>query len=160
MSNRENLVEDNIRLVYFIISKEYHPYLHDDDIIQAGMLGLCKAAEKWDEEKGKFSTYAGRAIRNEIIQEFINRKPNSQMISLETEIGEDGVLADILVGEDGVYYVDEDFYKQLSKEEIDILNMNEMGYGTDEISELSGYDVQKVRRILRLVRLKWDKFNK
>ena len=79
--NKNELIEKNMNLVYFVISKYYPTFIHDEDIVQSGMLGLCKAADKWDESKSKFSTYAGRCIRNEINQEFIRRKPFSKVIS-------------------------------------------------------------------------------
>ena len=88
-----------MNLVYHIISRQYPTFIHDEDVIQSGMLGLCKAAESFDPKKGLFSTYAGRCIRNEINQEFIKRKPFSQTVSLDTKISEEGTLQDVLVGE-------------------------------------------------------------
>ena len=158
MSNK--LIEQHINLVYFIVNKEYPTYHHDEDIIQSGMLGLCKAAQKFDESKGKFSTYAGRCIRNEINQEFINRKPHRNTVSLETKVGEDLTLSDTVMGDDDVPYLDDDaFYKQLSEEEQNVLRMDGMGYSSDEIAEVTNLSVDKVRKLLRIIRLKWRKFN-
>ena len=67
---KQQLIEDNLNLVYALISREYPTYLHDEDIIQTGMLGLCKAADKWDEKRGTFSNFAWCCIRHEIIKEF------------------------------------------------------------------------------------------
>ena len=154
MTNK--LIEDNMKLVYYIVSKEYPTFLHDEDIIQSGMLGLCKAAQHWDSTKSKFSTYAGKCIRNEINNEFIQRKPLSKTVSLETKIGEDGTLADILVGDEDVDFVDEDnLYDQLSKRELEILDLVRRGYSTDEIALYTGLSVQKVRQTVRLIKLKW-----
>lgn len=151
----DNLVEQNMKLVYYIVSREYPTFLHDEDIIQSGMVGLCKAANTWDSTKAKFSTYAGRCIRNEINQEFIRRKPHSKNLSLDTKVGDDGTLAECLVGQEDIdYFEDGAFLNTLTAEERDILEMAEIGYSTDEIADLRGCSTQKIQKILRLTRLK------
>ena len=156
---KQKLIEENMNLVYSIVSKEYPTYLHDEDIIQSGMLGLCKAADKWDERKSKFSTYAWKCIRNEINQEFINRKPHAGNISLETRVGEDGTLGDILAGDDNVGYVDDDtFYDQLTCDEQKVFQANKDGFTTEEMANRFGWNVQKVQKLLRLIRIKWKRF--
>lgn len=148
-----------MNLVYAIVSKEYPTYLHDEDIIQSGMLGLCKAAENWDERKSKFSTYAWKCIRNEINQEFINRKPHAKNISLETRVGEDGTLGEILAGDENVEYVDDEtFCGQLTEEELRVFQANKLGITTDELANRYGWSVQKVQKLLRLIRIKWKRF--
>lgn len=79
----EKLIEDNMPFVYYIIHKHYPTYSKDDDVIQAGMLGLVKAANNYDPEKGKFSTYAGVIIRREIGKELKSREDSKNTISLE-----------------------------------------------------------------------------
>ena len=156
---KQQLIEDNMNLVYAIVSKEYPTYLHDEDIIQSGMLGLCKAADKWDERKSKFSTYAWKCIRNEINQEFINRKPHAVTISLETRVGEDGTLGDILAGDDDVGYVDDEpFYNQLTDDERRVFVANKNGFTTEEMATRFDWSTQKVQKLLRLIRIKWKKF--
>ena len=158
--NKQTLIEDNMKLVYSIISREYPTYLYDEDIVQSGMLGLCKAANTWDETKSKFSTYAWKCIRNEINQEFVKRKPHSKNISLDAQIADDGTLKDILVGDTDVYYSDNStFYSQLSCEEQEILTLDSMGYSTTEIAELSGYSTQKIRKMLRIIKFKWRNYD-
>ena len=157
--NKDDLITENMKLVYYIVSKDYPTFIRDEDIIQCGMLGLCKAAQNWDESKAKFSTYAGKCIRNEINQEFIRRKPHSKNLSLETKIGEEGTLADVLVGEDDVGYVDYDeFYTQLEPIEAKVLDLDTLGYDTDEIATQLGITVTKVQKTLRIIRLKWRRF--
>ena len=137
-----------MRLVYYIVSKEYPTYIHDEDIIQSGMVGLCKAAESWDETRSKFSTYAGKCIKNEINQEFIKRKPHSKVLSLDTPIGEDSTFGDMLVGEDDIGFIDDaTFVTELSKDERYILYLDKQGYSTEEIVEATGWGIQKVRKI-------------
>ena len=148
-----------MKLVYYIVSKDYPTFIRDEDIIQCGMLGLCKAAQSWDESKAKFSTYAGKCIRNEINQEFIRRKPHSKNISLETKVGEEGTLADVLVGEDDIGFIDyDDFYEQLTAEERTVLEWDNYGYDTAQIAERLGLSATKVQKILRIITLKWRRF--
>ena len=52
MMNRGEFIEQNINLVYVVIREYYPMFISDEDIIQCGMLGLCKAADKW-KKKGK-----------------------------------------------------------------------------------------------------------
>lgn len=157
--NRKQLIEDNIRLVYHIIAKEYPTYIHDDDIIQSGMYGLCKAAQGWDEKRGLFSTYAGKWIRGEIRQEFSRRKANSKAVSLETSIGDDGTLGDFIQGDDDVAYIDDEtFYRQLTNEEREVLKLHSSGYATYEIAERLGFSNQKVCKLLRITKIKWRNY--
>lgn len=83
MNNVKDFIEKNIRLVYFVINEYYPTLSKDEDIIQCGMLGLTKAANKWKEE-GKFSSYARQCILNEIRSELKNRQKRKVEISLES----------------------------------------------------------------------------
>ena len=157
--NQQQLIEENMKLVYFIISREYPTYIGDEDISQSGMLGLCKAANHWNGE-GLFSTYAGKCIRNEIRQEFIRRKKHANVISLDVNVGEDITLGDVVIGEDNISYIDQDgFYTTLNNEERDVLKLDSLGYSPDEIAELRGWDIQKSWKILRMIQLKRRKFD-
>lgn len=156
---KNELIEQNMKLVYYIISKDYPTFIRDEDIIQSGMLGLCKAAQNWDSTKSQFSTYACKCIRNEINQEFIRRKPYSKNLSLEHKVGTDGTLGDILPGDDEMSTVDYgDFGSQLSAFENEVLEMSNFGYDTDEIARILSVPVTKVQKILRIIRLKWKRF--
>lgn len=157
MNDVNKLIEDNMNLVYYIVSHQYPTFIRDEDVIQSGMEGLCKAANSYNPEKGLFSTYAGRCIRNEINREFIKRKPFSQTVSLDSHISEEGTLEDVLVGEDDVGYI-EDFYDELTDDELEVITLYNRGYTSGEISEILNMTVDKVRKLLRVVKIKRGKY--
>jgi len=64
---QNELVERNLRLVVHVAKKYRNSGMSFEDLIQEGSLGLMKATEKFDPEKGfKFSTYATWWIRQGI----------------------------------------------------------------------------------------------
>ena len=55
--SHQTLVEENMKLVLFVVRKYALPH-NFDDLVQEGNIGLIKAAETFDESKGAFSTWA------------------------------------------------------------------------------------------------------
>ena len=69
---KENpLFNKNRKLVYHILNKYYTSWPElKDDLVAVGMMALWKATEQYDENREvKFSSFAGRAIRNEMTNE-------------------------------------------------------------------------------------------
>lgn len=63
----QELVEANLRLVVFIANKYYNRGVAIDDLVQEGNLGLIRAIERFDYQRGvKLSTYASWFIRQAI----------------------------------------------------------------------------------------------
>lgn len=72
---KSKMIAHNLRLVVSIIKKRCMSYTTEDflDLIQAGSLGLDRAAEKFDPSRGyKFSTYATWWIRQFIAREVMD----------------------------------------------------------------------------------------
>src|SRR6056297_2054244 len=64
---RDKLIIHNTRLVmYFANRYNNQTFLTVDDLFQEGILGLIKAVDNYDPDKGKFSTYASWHIRQGI----------------------------------------------------------------------------------------------
>lgn len=105
---RDKLIEHNLRLVVHIIKKYYSGYSEQEDLISIGTIGLIKAVNSFDSDKGtRFATYAARCIENEILMYFRSQKKSAQDISMNEPIDFDAqgnplTLSDILFTDDTV----------------------------------------------------------
>lgn len=69
--DRNELIRQNLRLVHACAHRFESRGIEYDDLFSAGCVGLVKAADRFDEEKGfRFSTYAVPVILGEIRQLF------------------------------------------------------------------------------------------
>lgn len=105
---REKLIEHNLRLVAHIIKKYYSTSLEQEDLISIGTIGLIKAIDSFNSEKGtRLATYAARCIENEILMYFRKGKKNAGVMSINEPIDTDGegnplTLIDIIYVEDTI----------------------------------------------------------
>ncbi len=111
---KNELIEHNLRLVAHIIKKYYSNSVRQDDLISVGTIGLIKAVNTFDADKGtRLATYAARCIENEILMQFRAKKKSAQDISVNEPIDTDSegnplTLMDIISTEDEIV---EDIYK-------------------------------------------------
>lgn len=162
MVNQQKLIEDNMNLVYYVIHQNFPKYATDEDIVQVGMLGLCKAANVWDEDKGIFSSFAVKSIYYEICNEFRCRNKHKFTYSLDYTYSdsedESVTLGDMLVGDSDIDWVDtNELYNPLTEQERAIVEMKQMGLSKGEISERLGISQQRVRKHLRQAKLRLEK---
>lgn len=87
---RNILVEYNLRLVAHIV-KKYNNFERDtDDLISIGTIGLIKAINTYDMEKGsRLVTYASRCIENELLMMLRQERKCAREFSLYEPIGTD-----------------------------------------------------------------------
>lgn len=86
---KEILVKHNLRLVAHI-AKKYSNYGDNDELISIGSIGLIKAIESFNHEKGTaLATYASRCIENEILMTMRTSKKHRSNVSLNEPIGVD-----------------------------------------------------------------------
>lgn len=161
-SAKNELIEHNLRLVAHIIKKYYSNSVQQDDLISIGTIGLIKAINTFDPDKGtRLATYAARCIENEILMQFRAQKKTAQDISVNEPIDTDSegnplTLMDIISTEDEIV---EDIYKmtmlkKLASEIEKISDPREksiiiMRYGLDGGKAMTQLEVSKKLNISR-----------
>lgn len=87
---KNELIIRNLRLVAHII-KKFNPQSKDaDDFISIGTVGLIKAIESFDYNKGnRLATYAAKCIENEILMYVRSSKKTKSEVYLQDPIGID-----------------------------------------------------------------------
>lgn len=121
VSAKNKLVEHNLRLVVHIIKKYYSNYSDQDDLISIGTIGLIKAVNSFDPDKGtRLATYASRCVENEILMYFRNQKKTSQDVSMNEPIDVDSegnplTLSEIIFTDDTIV---EDIDRRMKLEQL------------------------------------------
>lgn len=84
---RSKLIEHNLRLVAHVIKKYYSASNEQDDLISIGTIGLIKAIDTFNHQKGtRLATYAARCIENEILMYLRSQKKNANVMSMNDQI--------------------------------------------------------------------------
>ena len=84
------LIEHNLRLVAHIVKKFDNTGEDIEDLISIGTIGLIKAIESFQPDKGtKLATFAARCIENEILMHLRSLKKPRKDVSLHDPIGTD-----------------------------------------------------------------------
>ncbi len=163
---KQKLIEENMNLVYFTINKYFPRYSNDEDMIQTGMVGLCTAAQYWNESKGSFSTYAIRIIRNQLCNEHNYRNKHKKTLSLDYEYdgdfneGEVLTLGDMIAGQEDVDFdYSQEFCDTLSPHQLELVTLRKQGYSINEIGRRLGIKKQAVWNSLRYIKRRWNKYN-
>lgn len=157
----EELYFENEALVYHVLHKKFPMSRFDDDFQQIARLGLWKACLRYDETKGKFSTYAVPAIENEIKMELrkMSRKPTHLEISLDALIRDTPDDADrltisgICMGEQDVEFIDTTWIdKELTDRQKRILSLLYDGMVQADIAREIGISQTMVSREVAKIR--------
>lgn len=127
---REIMIQSNLRLVIAIAKGYRRPDNSFLDLIQDGTLGLIKATEKFDPDRGyKFSTYATWWIRQSITRGIAD---TSRTIRMPVHIVEK--------------------FNKIIKAKKKLFESMDRDPTNDEIADLSGIPVEEVEKILVMAR--------
>ena len=86
---KEILIKHNLRLVAHI-AKKYANYGDSDELISVGSIGLIKAVDSFNHNRGtQLATYASRCIENEILMTMRVTKKHRSNVSLNEPVGVD-----------------------------------------------------------------------
>ena len=148
---REILILRNMRLVAHVVKKYQCPEYEQEELISIGTIGLIKAIETVDVEKGRLSTYAARCIENELLMHFRARKKLSKEVSYYEPIGIDKEgneislldiiespeqsAFDVLTVREDTKKVYELFPKVLTEREQEVLYLRYGLYGGEELTQ-------------------------
>jgi RNA polymerase sigma factor (sigma-70 family) len=147
----ERAIIDNEKLVYYAIHRFFPDFQDDEDVAQAGFIGLWKACISYDDSKTKFSTYAVRCIMNEIRAELRHRAKLwkfGDIASLDEPVyfdknGSAVTLAHLVPDSHNDYHVvdyDLSFLNnKLSKRDIVVFKLSIYGFTATEIANMFGY---------------------
>ena len=87
---RNELIERNMRLVAHVAKKYQSQEDEMEDLISIGTIGLIKAVNTFDTDKGsRLATYAARCVENEILMLLRAGKKRAREVSLFEPIGTD-----------------------------------------------------------------------
>lgn len=111
------LFNNNRKLVYHILNKYYTKWAElQDDLIAVGMMALWKATEQYDENREvKFSSFAGRAIRNEMSNEVHRTYGRNGSFKNECSKNQESIDRTIYIGKD----YDEASYHEILPDTVD-----------------------------------------
>lgn len=160
---RNILVEYNLRLVAHIV-KKYNNFERDlDDLISIGTIGLIKAINTYDIEKGnRLVTYASRCIENELLMMLRQERKCSREFSLYEPIGtdkegneinlldivehEEADIAEQIILADNIAHLKKALTQCLDKRELQVLTLR---YGLEGNHPLTQREVADILQISR-----------
>ncbi len=87
-SAKDKLITHNMRLVAHMV-KKYSGSAETDDLISVGSIGLIKAVNTYEPQKGALATFAARCIENEILMLLRSNKKHKNDVYLSDTVGAD-----------------------------------------------------------------------
>lgn len=157
---RERLFKENLKLAYWCAKKFHSQCVDNQDIEQAALIGLWKASESFRLDiDAKFSTYATKCIRNQILMEFrkVNRQTKLELIRLEDSILGTDELSVSQVVSDSTSVMDDtpiellEYISQLSERDRYIIKLRMQGESQGKISKRLGISQSQCSRILKKI---------
>jgi len=97
---KNEMIERNLRLVYFLANKYKNNPVELEDLCSIGTIGLMKAVETFDpHKKVQFATYSSKCIENEILMYLRKNKKRNNDISIESSLSHDSEGNDLSIAD-------------------------------------------------------------
>lgn len=161
---KEQVVLNNVGMVGIVLkSLNLNPL--DEDLFATGLVGVVKAVNTFNPDKGvKFTAYATPIIRNEILMTFRKKRiipvfsldepydlGNGESVDLSEVIADsrrfgEEVIADIQLNQ---------FFSRLNEREKKIITLSVQDKKQREIAKICGFSQPQVSRIIKSVYKKW-----
>ena len=151
-------------LIHSVIAKKLPKYIGDEDLVQVGRIALWKCAKRFDPDKGKFSTYAFKAIYHSMLDELGERKSdvslNAPVIG-EEELELQDTIADLRQDLNGldIKFELEDFMKTLTDRQQTILKLKCKGQTKNAIQKILSIGRRTLFSELRRIKTQWKIFH-
>ena len=165
-----NLVAEHHDLIYSVLHKMN---LNIEEFYDIAAIGLCKAAQAYNESKGRFSTLAYTVIRNEVILEMRNRNLQKSgpknVLSLDfSEVeGDENVTLEQALAQEGDLETDvlnkivlQNFIQTLNTREKDVIFKTYHGLSAPEIARHYNVSCTRIKQIRKKVKDKYIDFVK
>lgn len=164
---KQALVTDNIKLAYYVANGFSNTGHHIDDLRSACFLGLVKAANSYDFDKGtKFATYATRCMQNEVLMFLRASKKHLYTASLEAIIttdvdGHELKYEDIVGKEDNHFFFEHDirnkFISKLHRRDQQLIALRMQGLTQKECAQQLGISQSYISRIFKKLKVRYER---
>lgn len=151
-------------LIHSVIAKKLPDHLGDDDLVQVGRIELWKSAKRYDPDKGKFTTYAFKAIYHAMLDELKKRKAGVSL-NIRVKDGSECELGDLIIdlrqSLDGseLRFELEDFFKTLTPRRQDVMRRKANGQTRKEIAQALGVSYDLIVKEMKEINKQWKVFH-
>ncbi|MEA5057476.1 MAG: sigma-70 family RNA polymerase sigma factor [Anaerotignum propionicum] len=155
----QELFNANMDLAYYILHKYFPWYGNDEDAKQICLIGLWKASEKFNPDKGyEFSTFASRVIMNQMLV-FLRDERKRKKIKYVDNItyfeGEEldifNAIPDKNTGDVSLGFCFKELSEKLNERETQVLQLKIKGYNQTEIGNRLNLSQVTVSRCLKII---------
>ena len=159
---QDDLFEQNIQLIHYIVSRYWYGYLNDEDFMQECYLKCWRSLDTFDQSKSKLSAYwttiiANTARMHKRKSTAQKRIPGNIILSLDytydrlEENPKD--LSDYLVQDNQYILVNlNDLYSRISNMDVTIIELFMAGYKQYEIAEITQLTQPQISKRIKKIR--------
>jgi len=169
----EKMFEENVNLIHATIRTYIKcPGMYGlndyDDLVQIGRIGLYKAIEKYDQSKGKFSTYAVPIIRNHLYNALRDAGDidntialNDEWIEMNKDLAYDSAveISNDMTMKEGMGIISScaTRYGGIAEKGARAIQLKLLGYDCNDIAEMYGVEAKTVTAWMSRARKKLQK---